>query len=164
MEQADINARVAAILDGAQDSIGQHARYLNELTKLCEVAGAERVLRHSLMSAIKNVLVVFKREPCVERVVSFLIAFTSQCLFQVQGVAFPVYFMLELLPYTKASKGARDVELTKALRFRSTQLVAGVLNALSEETELKYADLPHLHFTIFLHFNANIVYVPSFYS
>lgn len=138
MEQEDINRRVATILDGAQDSTGSHARYMKELTQLCEVAGAEPVLRKSLMQAVLKVLVVFKREPCVERVVTFFISFVSQCLFQVKAMAFPVYFMIKLLPYTKASKGARDTEVTKAVRFRSTQLVAGVLNALSEETEFKY--------------------------
>lgn len=138
MDQEDIDNRTAVILDSAQDSVASHARCMNELSKLCEVAGAERVLGKSLMSAAHKVLVVFKREPCVERIVAFFIQFVSQSLSAVQGLPFPVYFMTKLLPYTKASKGSRDTEITKAVRFRSTQLVAGVLNALSEETELKY--------------------------
>jgi len=142
MEQEDIDRRTATILDGAQDSVASHARCMNELSKLCEVAGVERVLTKSLMGAVHKVLVVFKREPCVERIVTFLIQFISQSLSTVQGLPFPVYFMAQLLPYTKASKGNRDTDLTKAVRFRSTQLVAGVLNALSEETELKYVSLP----------------------
>lgn len=149
MEQEDVNNRVATILDGVQDAAGAHARLMKELSTLCEVAGPEKVLRKALMPVLSNVLVVFKREPCVERVVSFLIQFASQCLFEVQGRPFPVYFMMHLLPYTKASKGSKDTEITKAVRFRATQLVAGTLNALGEETELKYvlstsfSDTPH---------------------
>lgn len=138
MEQEDVDRRVAAILDEAQNNSANHARLMKDLTQLCEVAGAKLVLRNSIMQAVLKVLVVFKREPAVERVVSFLISFVSQCLFKLNDIAFPVYFMTKLLPYTKASKGARDTELSKAVRFRSTQLVAGVLNALSEETEIKY--------------------------
>jgi hypothetical protein len=139
MEREDIDKRVATILDGAQDSAGYHARLMKELSTLCDVAGPEKVLRKSLMQALPKVLVVFKREPCVERVVSFLIQFVSQCLYEVQGRPFPVYFMTYLLPFTKASKGSKDTDITKAVRFRSTQLVSGVLNSLSEETELKNA-------------------------
>ena len=138
MEQDDVNERVAAILDGVQDSAATHARYLKEFTKLCEVAGPDKVLRKCLMPALQHILVVLKREPTVERLVSFLIQFASQSQFDIQGRPFPVRFMCELLPFTNAAKGNRDTEVTKAVRFRSTQLVAGVLNALSEETELKY--------------------------
>lgn len=138
MDQEDIDRRVADILDQAQDVTGKHAQLMKELTSLCKATSANAVLKRSLMQAVLKVLVIFKREPCVERVVTFLISFVSQCLYQVEELAFPVYFMTKLLPYTKASKGARDTELSKAVRFRSTQLVAGVLNALSEETEFKY--------------------------
>lgn len=138
MDSRDLLSRVATILGDAQESAASHPRLTQDLTRICEAHGAEKLWRHSLFPAIQNIFTVLKREPAVERVATFLIQFLAGSLAQINGRPLSVVAMLQLLPYMDASTGARDTELSKAVRFRSTQFVAGILNSLHEETELKY--------------------------
>jgi hypothetical protein len=84
------------------------------------------------MSAVDRALLIFKREPCVERLFQFISDFVSFA-----NDSYPadcelaVDFIRHLLPLTRA----RD----KAVRFRSCQLTSKLLN--------RYLHLARLHTT-----------------
>jgi condensin complex subunit 3 len=118
---------VATILDECQRSFATHRKALHSLTKLHveHIGFVEEFMAH-----VNRVLVVFKREPAVERVVQFIVKFVTHTEGKASnGSDFPTFFLRYLL-------GVYDAK-DKAVRFRVCQLIGGVLNTLNEDAEIE---------------------------
>lgn len=116
------------ILNDAQVSLAVHKKCVKQM--ISRRHADQDAFLPELCNAILPVLLEFKRDLCAERIVRFLVSFTS---------ARPEGFEEASDDFTEAFLGfllnlatARD----KAVRFRTCQIVAGVLNALGPEAEI----------------------------
>jgi len=119
---------VGKILNDAQVSLAVHKKCVKQM--ISRRHADQDAFLPELCNAILPVLLEFKRDLCAERIVRFLVSFTS---------ARPEGFEEASDDFTEAFLGfllnlatARD----KAVRFRTCQIVAGVLNALGPEAEI----------------------------
>ncbi|PRP79977.1 hypothetical protein PROFUN_05953 [Planoprotostelium fungivorum] len=79
---------------------------------------------------LKPILVIFKREPSIERLISFIVSFaTLQDETGTEGTLQTCVWILEYALKCSASK-------EKSVRFRSTQIVAGIINGLAPDADL----------------------------
>ena len=106
-------------LDECQKSFAAHRKCVIKLKKAQKSDPKE--FRVAMLSALDKALLVFKREPCVERLFQFItdfVSFSNEVYHADSELA--VDFVRHLVPLTRA----RD----KAVRFRACQLTSKLLN------------------------------------
>ena len=112
-------ATVLQSLDECQRSFASHRKCVVKLKKVQKSEPKE--FREAVLSALDKALLVFKREPCVERLFQFVtdyVSFSNETYPADTELA--VNFIRHLVPLTRA----RD----KAVRFRACQLTSKLLN------------------------------------
>lgn len=117
-------AGVAALFNRAQETAGSHKKCIEDTVKnAAENDGFAR----EFMSCLNRVLLVFKREPAVERIV----AFAAKAIAEVGRQVFPD-LPFSVLEYLVDCSYAKD----KAVRMRSCQIIGNLLDCLDENVEL----------------------------
>ena len=125
--QGGVAAQVLQALEESQRSFAGHRKCIIRL-KQAQAADAA-VFRDTLNASIDRALVIFRREPCIERMlqlVSSLVCFSNDKYHADSELA--VHLLQRMVPLTTA----RD----KAVRFRACQLTAKLLNSLGEDAEV----------------------------
>mmetsp|Transcript_36466 Transcript_36466/g.94753 ORF Transcript_36466/g.94753 Transcript_36466/m.94753 type:complete len:387 (-) Transcript_36466:400-1560(-) len=116
----------------AQASLVVHKRLARTLWQ--SFLESRQSVEDDVMSCIKLILPVFKREPAVERLVQFVVRLCT--VFNQEQDALgeePMeWFTSSLTVFLLRCSCADD----KAVRFRSCQLVAGIMKTFTEDTEL----------------------------
>lgn len=127
---------VAAAFNDAQRSAATHRRASRAL--VAAHAADPRAFLDAFLHALNRALVVFAREPAVERVVAFVATFAAQRSEAAAGPAEGAErsFSTLVLSYLLDQSGAAS----KAVRFRACQTLSAALAALPEETDID-ADL-----------------------
>jgi condensin complex subunit 3 len=118
------------ILDDCQRTTATHKKSCLALLRL--YAHDPDKFKEQLLAHIDRLLLVFKREPAVERVCKFIVHFvTSPELRKLQtGDA---ELGLDIIRYLLEVTDVKD----KAVRFRSCQFIAGIMNSLGEDAEIE---------------------------
>jgi len=122
-----VAVQVQQALEESQRSFAGHRKCIIRL-KQAQAADAA-VFRDTLNASIDRALVIFRREPCIERMlqlVSSLVCFSNDKYSADSELA--VHLLQRMVPLT----AARD----KAVRFRACQLTAKLLNSLGEDAEV----------------------------
>lgn len=126
---APLQPQIEAIFNDAQQSLAKHRRCAERLRALQRKADA-RAFAEALFACIACVLPIFKREPAAERVVEFVVRFLTEAGEDDAGEQDELIGRI-CLPLLGLSD-ARD----KAVRFRVSQLVGRIMNAMPEEAEV----------------------------
>ena len=121
--------RMVATLEAALEEC-QHSSSAAAHRRLAQLIAPQRSgkLAERLTTLLRPVLVRFRRDACVERVVRFVVALTVADGGGDDAAEFTEAMLLQLVSLCRCAD--------KAVRFRSCQLVAGVLNAMSQEAEV----------------------------
>ena len=122
-----VQAQVLQALDESQRSFAGHRKCIIRL-KQAQAADAAG-FRETLDACIDRALLVFRREPSVERMLALVAALVS---FQNDKYATDSELAVHLLERMVPLTAARD----KAVRFRACQLTAKLLNSLGEDAEV----------------------------
>ncbi len=155
---------IGSLLNECQRSVGAHRKASMLLRRMLQ--DAPEATTAALLGAIDRVLLVFKREPPVERLVQFLVEFIAHSAAPEEGstrpsvdVSAPVMEVrgggskrnrprpvrcwmwprspLLLLPRPRQHLLSFSNAKDKAVRFRVCQLVGGVLNNMGEDMEIR---------------------------
>ena len=122
-----VREQVLGALEECQRSFAVHRKCILRL-KQAQAADPEEV-RETFVDCLNRALLVFKREPAVERFVSLVTSFVA---FQNEKYACDGELAASLLEYLIPLTAAKD----KAVRFRACQLTAKLLNGLGEDSEV----------------------------
>ena len=126
-KQDGVHAQVLQALEESQRSFAGHRKCIIRL-KQAQAIDAD-AFRDTLNASLDRALLVFRREPCVERMlqlVANLVCFQNDKYQTDSELA--VHLLQRMVPLT----AARD----KAVRFRACQLTAKLLNSLGEDAEV----------------------------
>ena len=126
-ETQDVHAQVLQALEESQRSFAGHRKCIIRLKQAQAIDAA--AFRDSLNASLDRALLIFRREPCVERMlqlVANLVCFQNDKYHTDSELA--VHLLQRMVPLT----AARD----KAVRFRACQLTAKLLNSLGEDAEV----------------------------
>lgn len=126
MTPAAVTNAVAAAFNDAQRSTATHRRAAASLA--AAASSDESTFRAAFLHALNRALVVFGREPAVERVVSFVATFAATRPPTTQTQSFSTLVFSYLLDKTSAT--------SKAVRFRACQILGAALVALPDEPDL----------------------------
>jgi condensin complex subunit 3 len=122
-----VHAQVLQALEESQRSFAGHRKCIIRL-KQAQEADAE-AFRATLDASIDRALLIFRREPSVERMLALVAALVSFSNDKYQTDSeLAVHLLERMVPLT----AARD----KAVRFRACQLTAKLLNSLGEDAEV----------------------------
>ena len=119
---------IVDILEDVQKTFATHRRCVKALRKI--QSNDPQKFTKDFIPYLNRILVVFKREPAVERLIQFIVNFStfSEDL-NVPNEEFAVFLIGYLLEHTDSKE--------KGVRFRTTQLIANLINAMGEESELE---------------------------
>eukprot|EP00049_Salpingoeca_infusionum_P015378 m.298881 g.298881 ORF g.298881 m.298881 type:complete len:382 (+) comp15866_c0_seq10:34-1179(+) len=129
-----------ALFDKAQRNAATHAKALDAMlvlySKHAEVE-EDMPFFGQFIDMFNRALIVFKREPAVERTIDFCVQFVarvadSEAETAEDQASSEISFLNAFLKHLIAASKAKD----KAVRFRSCQAVCKLLNALSEDAEI----------------------------
>lgn len=120
-KSGDAEAIVGRGFADAQRSQATHTRAVKSLTKVYE--SDHSAFLQAFLHCFNRALVVFAREPAVERVVTFVAAFTAA-----NADSFSSPLLEYLIEHTRAT--------SKGVRFRCVQSIAAVITALPENAEI----------------------------
>lgn len=142
MAQAAVGRAIAEVLRDCQKTFASHKRGIKTLKKIQK--NEPEAFPKQFIPLINRLLIIFKREPSVERLIQFIITFAttpsntadhaddvnaSHNSSNGDDYDFALLLLSYLLEYTNVKE--------KAVRFRTCQLVAGIVNALSESAEIE---------------------------
>lgn len=125
-----VSEQVLGALEECQRSFAVHRKCILRL-KQAQVADPEE-FKETFVECLNRALLVFKREPAVERFVKLVSSFVS---FSNDKYARDGDMAATLLEYLIPLTASKD----KAVRFRSCQLTAMLLNALGADSEVRAA-------------------------
>ena len=129
----ELIASVATILSDAQLSLAAQKKCLTKMSTLYDEwapdndAAGVRQFAAAYVACLRRVLVVFKREKCVERLIEFTSTFLSA---HCEGEASLHSQITHFLVKTSSVKD-------KAVRFRCSQLLSSLMNSLPDEAEIE---------------------------
>jgi condensin complex subunit 3 len=122
-----VSGRIATLLDEAQRSFAVHHRCTTAMRAIH--AEDDLTFVQALVPHLNKVLLVFKKEPSVERVIEFITGYVTDPCENMEQRDELAFFILEYL-LTRAN--AKD----KAIRYRVCQIAAKILNKMGEDAEV----------------------------
>jgi condensin complex subunit 3 len=122
-----MEGKLATILDECQKSFHAHKKGISMMQQLRQAD--EAGFRELFLGHLDRILLVFKREVAVERLVQLIVNFATQNSTESGAEA---GFEVFLLDYLVNKAGAKN----KAVRFRVCQLVANLMKNLDDEAEI----------------------------
>ena len=123
-------ATLAEVFEACQRSVTAHKRGWQRCLELQE--GDREGFAEEFIEHVDRLLIVWKREPAVERLCKFVVHFVTTPD-QQKGSASESLF-LQLIRHLLEASNAND----KAVRFRASDIIASMMNQLDEEAELEY--------------------------
>jgi condensin complex subunit 3 len=127
---------IESIFQTAQQTAATHKKCVKQLNKLAADEPKEFV--DKFLTLIKLPLLVYKREPAVERLISLIINFSTHTDLKFGGESFPLHLVRQLVPLTALNNVKKGEDDAKAVRFRSCQVIAGVLHGLPDDADLPF--------------------------
>lgn len=124
---------IAHILDSAQLTVNNHDRCFNKLENIISDGGKDLLL-NEFIPLIKRAL-IHKKGAHVERVIKFIIEFSSKSSIIIDSKNLSVFIIEVLLPFTRLSRGTKEEKISKSIRYRSTQIIGGILNNIEFDLE-----------------------------
>jgi condensin complex subunit 3 len=122
-------SKIAEILNDCQRTFASHKKGLASLRKIQQKNPDK--FAEEFIPCVNRLLTVYKREPAVERLIQLTVHFATFVENNTHpNEDFAVFLIGYLLEYTNVSE--------KAVRFRSSQLIALIINALNDDAELEY--------------------------
>lgn len=122
-------ATLVDVFEACQKSVTAHKRGWQ---RCLELQDEDREgFRDEFIQHVNRLLIVWKREPAVERLCKFVVHFVTTPD-QQKGPANESLF-LQLIKHLLEASNAND----KAVRFRTSDLIASMMNQLDEEAELE---------------------------
>lgn len=124
--------KLTEILEECQKSFGYHKKGIAKLRKLLKTN--PKAFQNEFYTHLKQILVVFKREPAAERLIQFIINLATQFEDDKERKDPSNYdFAFSLINHLMGYLEAQD----KAVRFRSLQLLSGIVNNMNEDIEIE---------------------------
>jgi len=126
-KQEGVATQVLQALEESQRSFAGHRKCIIRLKQAQAIDAS--AFRDTLNASLDRALLIFRREPCVERMlqlIASLVSFSNEKYSTDSELA--VHLLQRMVPLTRA----RD----KAVRFRACQLTAKLLNSLGEDAEV----------------------------
>eukprot|EP00002_Diphylleia_rotans_P037999 TRINITY_DN8572_c0_g2_i1.p1 TRINITY_DN8572_c0_g2~~TRINITY_DN8572_c0_g2_i1.p1 ORF type:complete len:993 (+),score=229.17 TRINITY_DN8572_c0_g2_i1:107-3085(+) len=120
-------AAAVALLNEAQQSVANHARLIPHLKSL-HSTDPHGVLSF-LLQAIDRVLIVDKKEPTVDKMIEFFIAYAT---FSSEEHPQDDYLMEQVLEHLLERANAKN----KYVRSKSMQIIGGIVMGMGEEAEI----------------------------
>jgi condensin complex subunit 3 len=117
---------VGIAFDHAQKTVAAHDKYIISLQRERQQSPEE--FKQEFISKIDSILVVFTREPAAERLVKFVTNFVAVD----ENGEVDSAFAVGLLEHLRAHVNAKD----KAVRLRTSQLIAAILGSVAEKLEI----------------------------
>jgi hypothetical protein len=132
-----LRAEIGSIFEQAQRTCASHSRCFKQLEN-CHKRDPDSFIQ-CFTSLLKRIFVIFKQSSNIERIVRFILDFSHRTELRVSNSEpFALFLLRHLLQFTAVSRTVRgQAEISKAIRFRSCQLISGILNLLTEETEIE---------------------------
>jgi len=124
MEGEKLREAVIAVFSDAQAGLHHQQKLRKSLKKVYDEGRTENEFLEVFIGLLKHALVVFKREPAVDRLINFAGYFVAN-----SGEEFVLKFLQETLTPFHA---ARD----KAVRFRVSQLANKIVEHMSDDVEI----------------------------
>lgn len=124
---------IAHILDSAQLTVNNHDRCLNKLENMISDGGKDLLLKE-FIPLVKRAL-IHKKGVHAERVIRFIIEFSSKSTIIIDSKHLSVFIIEILLPFTRLSRGTKEEKISKSIRYRSTQIIGGILNNIDIDIE-----------------------------
>lgn len=123
--------RMTEILHECQKSFAYHKKGIIGMKKL--LLNDPNSFQAEFISHLNQILLIFKREPAVERLVQFIVGFATQFSLQDANSEINTNFVFFLIEYLLKRVDVKE----KSVRFRSLQLLSGILNHLNEEIDFE---------------------------
>jgi condensin complex subunit 3 len=123
----NLRSAIAQLLGQCQKTFASHKKCLKAMRKL--LAKDPQQFAKEFIPLLNKILLIFKREPAVERLIQFIITFSTIRDDESTSEEFGLALITYLLQYTNAKD--------KAVRFRSCQIIAGIVHSMSDEVELR---------------------------
>lgn len=114
---------IAQILNKVQKTQSVHPKCKEELKQLKEKD--PNTFLKSILELIKPCLLYYKKEATIERVITFFTTFIS---------SLDEEFASKIINYFIPLTNAKD----KAIRYRSCQIISGIINDLPDDTNTEY--------------------------
>jgi hypothetical protein len=133
-----------SIFQTAQQTAATHKKCVKQLNKLCQEDPAEFIDKFLVL--IKLPLLVFKKEPAVERLISLIANFATHTDLKVDNEPFYMFLLEHLIPLTSTNNSKKGEDDGKAIRYRSCQLIASILLSLPDDANIKYVLLATMIF------------------
>lgn len=121
------------IFNQAQKTLAAHQRCIQALEK--HYTKNPATFANNFINMVKRLLLIFKRDAHIERAVQLVITFASKTEIKIKEESFAIYLVKFLLDLCDMGKPTKQAEIAKAIRFRSCQIIAGVLNNLPVDAE-----------------------------
>lgn len=128
MNKDKLREKIVDVLTDAQVGLQHHQKLYKSLRKICEDGTSEDAFLNIFIDLLKHAFAVFKREPAVDRLISFAGYFVAS-----SGEDFVLTFLQRTLTPFHA---ARD----KAVRFRVAQLTHKILDRLTAADDVDLSE------------------------
>lgn len=119
-----VRQEIATIFTRAQKTTAAHKKCVQLLKK---IETQPNFSKHFLQT-ILPILLVFKREPAIERIVQFIVNFI------VDEEKYDQKFTSDIIRKLSKYSNAKD----KAVRFRVCQIVSNIINSLPDDADFEY--------------------------
>lgn len=131
-EMTDYQALISQSLEKSQVSEAVHSSLVRELHKAHKKNPPK--FRRAFVEEANQVLLVLKREAAVERLIKFLVSFTTgKSLNDERSTVLVQEFTDFMLKYLLALVVAKE----KTVRFRCCQLISGIMEVLSSQENVE---------------------------
>ena len=128
MSRDKLREKIVDVFSDAQVGLQHHQKLLKSLKKVYEAGTSEDDFLTVFIDLLKHAFVVFKREPAVDRLISFAGYFVAS-----SGEDFVLKFLERTLTPFHAARG-------KAVRFRVAQLTHKILDHLSVTDDVNLSE------------------------
>ena len=125
MSEGKLQEKIVEVFSDAQVGLQHHQKLLKSLKKVYQDGTNDDEFLSVFIDLLKHAFVVFKREPAVDRLISFAGYFVASC----EGGFVLKFLQRTITPF----HAARD----KAVRFRVAQLMYKILDRLSANDDVE---------------------------
>ena len=124
--QVEMMSEIAAVFAEAQRNVYSHKKLQQKLVHLsAKLFASDDAFFDAVFSTVRHMLIVWEREAAVDRLVDFTAGLAAQFVDPFDAVSF---FLNKLLCLSECAE--------KAVRFRSTQLIGRLLDAMDTDGQL----------------------------
>ncbi|EDO49280.1 predicted protein, partial [Nematostella vectensis] len=129
---------VRDVFEEAQRGFQLHAKLIRSLKKIQDSSESEDDFRETFLKHLTHAMIVFKREPAVERIMEFVAKYATARIHyvapeKVDECEITSHFLRYVFMFLLECHDSRD----KAVRFRTCQLINKLLNSMDDEASIE---------------------------